>query len=202
MLTLMLPFWMSIALLSLAQGAVVALPRAVPLTRLETFRDRRWAIVPPLSVIVSDYFHWSAMGDYRFDPEEWPDPKAMVDELRDLGVELMVSVWPTVSPLSENYPEFRDAGLLVASDQGIDAHQTSRDKGMAAPMAVSFYDPTNPATREYVWELIRKNYVAHGIGIWTRYLSPGLDAQGCVYRARGRVVQRHLFDSRGKRSVR
>ena len=33
-------------------------------------------------------------------------------------------------------------------------------------MAVSFYDPTNPATREYVWELIRKNYVAHGIGIW------------------------------------
>ena len=120
----------------------------------------------PLSVIVSDYFHWSAMGDYRFDPEEWPDPKAMVDELRELGVELMVSVWPTVSPLSENYPEFRDAGLLVASDQGIDAHQTARDKGMAVPMAVSFYDPTNPATREYVWELIRKNYVAHGIGIW------------------------------------
>jgi len=120
----------------------------------------------PLSVIVSDYFHWSAMGDYRFDPEEWPDPKAMVDELRELGVELMVSVWPTVSPLSENYPEFRDAGLLVASDQGIDAHQTARDKGMAVPMAVSFYDPTNPATREYVWKLIRKNYVAHGIGIW------------------------------------
>jgi alpha-D-xyloside xylohydrolase len=120
----------------------------------------------PLSVIVSDFFHWSAMGDYRFDPQEWPDPKAMVDELRDLGVELMVSVWPTVSPLSENYPQFRDAGLLVASDQGIDAHQTTRDKGMAVPMAVSFYDPTNPATREYVWELIRKNYVVHGIGIW------------------------------------
>jgi alpha-D-xyloside xylohydrolase len=120
----------------------------------------------PLSVIVSDYFHWSAMGDYRFDTGEWPDPKAMVDELRDLGVELMVSVWPTVSPLSENYSEFRDAGLLVASDQGIDAHQTTRDKGMVVPMAVSFYDPTNPATREYVWELIRKNYVAHGIGIW------------------------------------
>ena len=72
----------------------------------------------PLSVIVSDYFHWSAMGDYRFDPAEWPDPKAMVDELRDLGVELMVSVWPTVSPLSENYQEFRDAGLLVGERSG------------------------------------------------------------------------------------
>ena len=46
-----LPFGVSIAVLSLAQGAVVALPRPVPVTRLETFRDRRWAIVPPLSVI-------------------------------------------------------------------------------------------------------------------------------------------------------
>ncbi len=36
----------------------------------------------PLSVIVADFFHWSAMGDYRFDPCEWPDPDAMVAELR------------------------------------------------------------------------------------------------------------------------
>ena len=120
----------------------------------------------PLSVIVSDYFHWTAMGDYRFDPEEWPDPTAMVDELRELGVELMVSVWPTVSPLSENFAQYRDLGLLVASDQGVEAHESVRDKGMAEPMAVSFYDPTNPRTREFVWDLIRRNYVSHGIGIW------------------------------------
>ena len=35
----------------------------------------------PLSVIVADFFHWSAMGDYRFDASEWPDPDAMVAEL-------------------------------------------------------------------------------------------------------------------------
>jgi alpha-D-xyloside xylohydrolase len=120
----------------------------------------------PLSVIVSDYFHWSAMGDYRFDEQEWPDPTEMVDELRGMGVELMVSVWPTISPLSENFADYRDGGLLVASDQGVESHQTIRDKGMPAAMDVSFYDPTNPATRKYIWGLIRKNYVAHGIGIW------------------------------------
>ena len=120
----------------------------------------------PLSVIVSDYFHWSAMGDYRFDADEWPDPSAMVNELKEMGVELMVSVWPTVSPLSENYLTFRDQGLLVASDQGIEVHQAARDKGMPLAMPVSFYDPTNPRTREFVWSLIRRNYVSHGIGIW------------------------------------
>ena len=30
---------------------MVALPRALPAARLETFRDRRWALVPPVSVI-------------------------------------------------------------------------------------------------------------------------------------------------------
>ena len=28
----------------------------------------------PLSVIVVDYFHWTRQGEWRFDPQEWPDP--------------------------------------------------------------------------------------------------------------------------------
>ena len=47
----MLPFWISIALLSIAQGAVVALPRAVTAPALGGLRGRRWAVIPPLSVI-------------------------------------------------------------------------------------------------------------------------------------------------------
>jgi hypothetical protein len=50
-----LPFWISIALLSLAQGGLVALPGVLtggPLARLPAhLRSRRWAIVPPLSII-------------------------------------------------------------------------------------------------------------------------------------------------------
>ena len=56
----------------------------------------------PLSVIVADFFHWPHLGDWRFEPNEWPDPTAMVDELEAMGTTLMVSVWPSVSPLSDN----------------------------------------------------------------------------------------------------
>lgn len=28
----------------------------------------------PIDLIVIDYFHWPAQGDWRFDPEYWPDP--------------------------------------------------------------------------------------------------------------------------------
>lgn len=120
----------------------------------------------PLSVIVCDYFHWSAMGDYQFDQAEWPDPKAMVDELAAMDVELMVSIWPTVSPFAEDYGRYRDEGLLVASDQGVEVHQMIQDKGAAAPMPVGIYDPTNPRTRSFVWERVDRNYASLGIRTW------------------------------------
>jgi hypothetical protein len=47
----MLPFWVSIAALSLAQGALVALPGRLVSQRLDGLRGRRWALIPPLSVI-------------------------------------------------------------------------------------------------------------------------------------------------------
>jgi hypothetical protein len=46
-----LPFWISIALLSVVQGALVALPRPLVVTRLGALRGRRWALVPPMSII-------------------------------------------------------------------------------------------------------------------------------------------------------
>jgi drug/metabolite transporter superfamily protein YnfA len=45
------PFWMSIALLSIAQGALVAVPRAPAIPRLARLNARRWAAIPAASVI-------------------------------------------------------------------------------------------------------------------------------------------------------
>ncbi len=47
----MLPFWISIALLSLAQGVLVAVPGAIAGALPAHLRGRRWAVIPPLSVI-------------------------------------------------------------------------------------------------------------------------------------------------------
>jgi hypothetical protein len=46
-----LPFWTSIALLSLIQGALVAVPGALRAPWLERLSSRRWAAIPPASVI-------------------------------------------------------------------------------------------------------------------------------------------------------
>src|SRR6266480_6843263 len=113
----------------------------------------------PLSVIVIDYFHWSRQGDWKFDTAEWPDQAAMVAELEQLGVKLMVSIWPTVNPASENYQDMADLGLLVASDRGIGVQLALWDKGSGGRRAlVSFYDATSPQARGYLWGKVKEGY--------------------------------------------
>jgi alpha-D-xyloside xylohydrolase len=129
----------------------------------------------PLSAIVADFFHWTHLGDWRFDPAEWPDPAGMVRELAELGVQLMVSVWPSVSPLSENYRTMEREGLLVGTEQGVPFHAPWKDKGFDTEMPVAFYDPTNPAARSFVWDRIRRNYLDLGIrAFWLDACEPEL----------------------------
>lgn len=113
----------------------------------------------PVDVIVCDFFHWPKMGDFRFDEEFFPDPKAMVDELKSMGMELMVSVWPQIDLTSENFQEMRDLNLLVKPEKGVNVC-------MQFVADSVFYDATNPAARKFVWEKCRKNYYEHGIKVF------------------------------------
>lgn len=113
----------------------------------------------PISVIVVDFFHWPLQGEWKFDPTYWPDPDAMIRELKEMGIELMVSIWPTVDYRSENFEEMQAKGLLVRVESGI-------------PISMDFqgntlhYDPTNPEARDYVWQKAKKNYYDKGVKIF------------------------------------
>lgn len=115
----------------------------------------------PLSVLVIDYFHWPNQGTWRFDKTYWPDPQAMVQELKELGIELMVSVWPTVDADCENYSEMLEQGLLVAADRGLRTQMNFLGNE-------TFYDATNPRAREYVWNKVKEHY--YDLGIRTFWL--------------------------------
>ena len=148
----------------------------------------------PLSVIVCDYFHWTRQGEWRFDPAEWPDPQAMVDELRELGIELVVSVWPTVNPNSDNYAEMDRRGFLVRNLAGLPLHLAFWDKGTDGQAFMRFYDSTNPEARRYVWEKITDGYRRYGIrAFWLDACEPEILAdhpEGAQYFAgQGSEVQ-------------
>lgn len=112
----------------------------------------------PLSVIVVDYFHWTEQGDYKFDPKYWPDPKAMADELHDMGIKLMVSMWPTINENSENYKYMQEHNMLLKTALG--SNRVFEFHGMNAEI-----DPTNPQTREFVWSRLKENYIDNGVDL-------------------------------------
>jgi alpha-D-xyloside xylohydrolase len=120
----------------------------------------------PLSVIVIDFFHWTLQGDWRFDPEAWPDPQALVHELEAMGVKVMVSVWPTVNPLSENFAEMEARGLLVRTERGVPALMVFLDNRPEGPAYLRYYDATNPEARQFIWEQVRDHYYRYGIKNW------------------------------------
>ena len=116
----------------------------------------------PLSCIVIDFFHWTKQGDWKFHPDEWPDPAALVAELRDMGVETMVSVWPTVSASSENYRQMTEEGLLLTAERGVPVLIPFPDKEPFGPGFFTYYDAFNPAARDFHWAAIKRNYVDLG----------------------------------------
>ncbi|SFD80560.1 alpha-D-xyloside xylohydrolase [Actinopolyspora alba] len=132
---------------------------------LEVVREYRRRGLP-LSVIVSDFFHWPHLGEWKFDPAEYPDPAAMLRELDEAGVRLMVSIWPSVNPLSENFERMSREGLLVETEAGVPYHAPWRDKGFDVEMPVAFYDATNPRARRFVWDRAREHYYDLGVRVW------------------------------------
>ena len=83
----------------------------------------------------------------------------MIAELKEMGIELMVSIWPTVDYRSENFKEMDDKGLLIRVESGY-------------PISMDFmgntlhYDATNPEAREYVWQKAKQNYYEKGIKVF------------------------------------
>lgn len=64
-----------------------------------------------------------------------------------MGIELMVSIWPTVELGSKNYEEMKELGYLTRSESGKRIGQLGN---------ACFIDVTNPEARKYVWNKIKK----------------------------------------------
>ncbi len=113
----------------------------------------------PIDVIVIDFFHWPKQGAWRFDETYWPDPEGMIGELNEMGIKLMVSIWPTVERESENYEEMLEKGYLIRTERGVRT-------GLDFQNATIHYDATNPGARSFLWEKIKKNYYEKGIRLF------------------------------------
>ena len=137
---------------------------------LEVAREYRRRGIP-IDAIVIDFFHWTEQGEWKFDPKYWPDPAAMCRELEEMGIQLVVSIWPTINPASENYQEMSEANMLVRTENG--QYGVFDFYGQQ-----TFIDPMNPGTRTFVWSRVKENYYRYGIkNFWLDEAEPEVHPQ-------------------------
>jgi alpha-D-xyloside xylohydrolase len=118
----------------------------------------------PLDNIVQDWFWWITMGDPVFDPERYPDPKGMIDELHKDNVHLMISVWPYFRPYADGHPETPDPVYQDMDKRGFFIAKTVSPS--FHPVGQALYDAFNPEARQYYWNLMDKALFKIGADAW------------------------------------
>lgn len=102
----------------------------------------------PLDCIVQDWKSWSGdlWGQKTLDPERFPDPKGLMDELHRLNTCLMISIWPIMNPGGDNWREMREQGCLLGNQATYNAFQEQ--------------------ARAVYWKQANEGLFAHGIDAW------------------------------------
>ena len=102
----------------------------------------------PLDCIVQDWKSWSgdSWGQKSLDPERFPDPQQMMNELHELHAKLMISIWPTLRPGGTNWNELHNQGFLLGNQ--------------------ATYDAFNPAARACYWKQANEGLFSPGIDAW------------------------------------
>jgi alpha-D-xyloside xylohydrolase len=102
----------------------------------------------PLDGIVLDWKSWTGdlWGQKSLDPDRFPDPDQMTEDLHALHAHLMVSIWPIMKPGGDDWQELHDHGFLLGNQAN--------------------YDAFNPAARACYWQQANRGLFAHGIDAW------------------------------------
>ena len=102
----------------------------------------------PLDGIVLDWKSWTGdlWGQKTLDPERFPNPDQMTEDLHALHAHLMVSIWPIMKPGGADWQELHDRGFLLGNQAN--------------------YDAFNPAARACYWQQANRGLFSHGIDAW------------------------------------
>ncbi len=112
---------------------------------VETLRELRRRHIP-VDNIVQDWQYWKEdqWGSHEFDPERYPDPEQMINDVHRMNGRFMISVWPKFYTNTIHYKELKEAGYVYTH-----AEEDSLVDWLGYKQ--SFYDAYAPGGRRMFW---------------------------------------------------
>jgi alpha-D-xyloside xylohydrolase len=102
----------------------------------------------PLDCVVLDWQSWpdKQWGQKTFDPQRFPDPGQMMQDIHALNARLMVSIWPNMSPGGAHWQEMASHDYLLGNR--------------------STYNAFDPTARELYWKQANDGIFVHDTDGW------------------------------------
>lgn len=102
----------------------------------------------PLDCIVQDWKSWTGdlWGQKSLDPQRFPTPRQMMEELHALNARLMVSIWPIMRRGGPDWSELHNQGFLLGNQ--------------------ATYDAFNPTARACYWKQANEGLFSYGVDAW------------------------------------
>jgi len=113
----------------------------------------------PVDVIVQDWYYWDPfpIGVHMMNPNRYPAPKKLVNELHKANIRGMISIWPVFGKGTKDFDTLQKMGGLTSITwDNIVSHTFD-----------TYYDAHNPKARELYWDMARDSLIKkHGWDAW------------------------------------
>jgi alpha-D-xyloside xylohydrolase len=145
-----------------------------------------------IDCIVLDWLSWEdgKWGQKSFDRSRFPSPKEMTDELHDMGIHFMMSIWPNMSPNTEDNKEFKEKNYLLPG--------------------TDIYDAFNEEARKLYFSQVERNLLPSGVDAfwcdssepitpeWEHHIEPEDGEKYCEFRTdAGNIMPLEMANSYG-----
>lgn len=126
---------------------------------LAEFRRRKI----PIDNIVQDWSYWeeNQWGSHEFDPERFPDPEKMIEDIHKMNAHIMISVWPKFYRNTDNYKELDEKGWMYSR-----AVEDSIRDWIGHGYIGSFYDAYSEGAQKLFWNQMKENLYDLGMDAW------------------------------------
>lgn len=113
----------------------------------------------PVDVLVQDWYYWDPfpIGSHIMQPQRYPHPKQLINELHKANLHAMISIWPVFGKGTPNYNALEKMGGLTSITwDNVVTHTFD-----------TYYDAHNPKARELYWQQARDSLVKrYGWDAW------------------------------------